>query len=136
MEGIFDTLVIEDDTTGRKIGSLDKLHQFINSNIRIIDSSHRAIDHFAEVVWQHISGHTYRNTGSTVDQEVWNTCGKYGWLLQGIVEVEREINGIFVDIGQHFVTDPAQAGLGITHRGGAIAVHTTKVTLAIDQGIT
>lgn len=51
VEGIFDILVVEDDIIGRKIGGFDKLYQFINGNIWIIDSSYCVIDYFVEVVW-------------------------------------------------------------------------------------
>ena len=30
-----------------------------------------AVDHFSEIVGQHIGSHTYRDTGSTIDQQIW-----------------------------------------------------------------
>ncbi len=41
------------------------------------------------------------------------------------------IDGILIDIGQHFLSDLTHLGLGITHRRRAIAIYGTKVTLTV-----
>ena len=53
----------------------------------------------------------------------------------GLVVVRGEVDGVGVDVGQHFAGDAGHAGLGVTHGGGWVAVDGAEVTLAVYKGV-
>ena len=55
-----------DDTARWKIGPLYMLYQIINGNIPVINVGNTGINHFAQVVWQHIGCHTYGYTAGAI----------------------------------------------------------------------
>ncbi len=99
---LFYSFIPVNDTGSRKIRSCDMLHQFLDLNIRIIDISLNAIDHFRHIMWSHICGHTNSNTWSTIDQKVGKHTWKNGWFFKGIVKVRREVYCLLIDVSQHF----------------------------------
>ena len=68
-----------------------------------------------------------------VDEKIGEAPGEHIGLLQGIVEVEREGHGLFIEIAQKFEGDGLQPRLGITHGGGGVAVHRAEVAVAVDE---
>ena len=83
-----------------------------------------------------VGGHTDRNTLAAVDQQVWETAGQDMGLLFGLIKVGVPVDGIFVDIRQHFARHFGHAGLGITISSRGVAVHGTEVALAVYQRVT
>ena len=53
----------------------------------------------------------------------------------GLVVVGGEVDGVGVDVGEHFAGDAGEAGLGVTHGGGRVAVDGAEVALAVDHGV-
>ena len=62
-------------------------------------------------------------------------AGQNGRLFQTVVIVRLEIDGILVDILQHFHGDLAHAGFRITVGGRGVAVHGAKVAVAVHQHV-
>ena len=129
-----------DLSAGRKIWSLDDLHQFFNIGVPVffypvVDDLYNAVDGLPQVMRRDIGCHTNRDTAGTINQQIRESCGEHGRLLLGIIKVGNKINSIFIDIRQHLHGDFAESCLCITHGSSAVAVHRTKVAVAVDQRI-
>ena len=53
----------------------------------------------------------------------------------GLVVVGGEVDGVGVDVGEHLAGDAGEAGLGVTHGGGWVAVDGAEVALAVYEGV-
>ena len=84
---------------------------------------------------RHVGGHTDGDTGRSVDQQLRDAGRHDRGFLERIVEVGHHVDRILVDVHHQVFGDLAQAGLGVTHRGGRVAVHAAEVTLAVHQHI-
>ena len=62
-------------------------------------------------------------------------AGQDGGLERGLVVVGREVDGVHVDVGDHFTGDFLQACLGVAHGGRRVAVDGAEVALAVDEGV-
>ena len=135
-ESLTNTLVTVDDTTRREVGTLDILSQLRNLDILVVNIRATSIANLTQIVGRHIRSHTYRDTARTINQQQRNLRGQHRRFGCRIVEVEREIDRILLDIGHHLVSDLAHTSLRITHCSRRVTVHRTKVTLTINQRIT
>ena len=72
---------------------------------------------------------------AAVDDEVGDARGEDGGLEGGLVVVGGEVDGVGVDVGEHFAGDAGEAGLGVTHGGGWVAVDGAEVALAVYEGV-
>ncbi len=131
-----DAFVTVNNASRREIGSLDVFHQLGDGDVVVVDVGDDAVNALAEVVWSHVGGHTDGDTVGTVDQQCRNLCRQHGRLLQGVIEVVLEVNGVLFEVVEHFLGDLLQAGLSVTHGSRAVAVNATKVTLPVHQWIT
>ena len=82
-----------------------------------------------------VGGHTYRNTGGTIDQKIGKTRRQHHRLLQVIVIVGHKIHRIFIDIGQHRHGNFAHSGFRISIRRRRISVYRAKVAMSVYQRI-
>ena len=133
--GLPNTLVAVDDTARGEIGALDILEHLLARDFGVVDIGAAGVDHFAEVMRGHVGGHTYGDTAGAVDDQQRDLGGQHRGFGDRIVEVERPVDGLLVDVGHHLVGDLLHAGLGVTHGGRRVAVHRTEVTLAVDQRV-
>ena len=124
-----------DDAGGREVRGRNQFDQFVDRAVRVVQYVQRALDHFRQVVRRDIGRHADRDTRRAVDQQVRDAGREYGRLLFLAVVVRLEVDGVLVDIGQHFAGDLVEAALGVTHRRGAVAVDRAEVTLAVDQRV-
>ena len=63
-------------------------------------------------------------------------AGKDLGFFEAIVEVGREVDGVLVDVSQHFDSDAHQARFGVPIRGRRIAIDGPEVSLPVNQRIT
>ena len=131
-----DTLVAVDDTSRREVGALDILQHLLARDFGIVDIGATGVYDLAQVVRGHVGGHADGDTARAVDDQQRNLGGKHRGFGNRIVEVERPVHGLLVDVGHHLVGDLLHAGLGVTHGRRRVAVHRTEVTLTVDQRIT
>ena len=96
---VMDTLFTIYYTSGGEIGSLDMLHQLFCGDLPVIYIGICCINYLSQIVRCHICCHTYCDTGSSVNEQIWNPGGHYGRLLKRIIKVEIEINRILIYIG-------------------------------------
>ena len=87
-------------------------------------------------MWWDTGRHANRNPFRAVYQQ----CRKTRWQNKRFtftaIVVIAKINGIFFNIGKHFVGDFRHANFGITHGRRRIAIYRTEVALTIYQHIT
>ena len=112
------------------------LHQARQINFRVINQGNHAADDFAQIVRRDVGGHADRNALAAVDQQVGEPAGQHVGFLLGFVKVRVPVNGILINIRQHFACNFGHAGFGITVSSRGVAVHGTKVALAVNQRIT
>ncbi len=65
-----DALAAHDHAAGREVRSRDVLHQAFGGDLRIVDERARGVDHLTQVVREDVRGHTHRDTGRAVDEQV------------------------------------------------------------------
>src|SRR5205823_7256665 len=71
-----------------------------------------------------------------VDQQVRQASGQYSRFLRLIIVVGFEIDSIFVDVAQEFISDGRHFGLGVTHGGWWVVILRAKVALSQYEWIT
>ena len=81
-------------------------------------SGDAGVDDFGEVVRRDVGRHADGDAGAAVDDEVGDARREDGGLEGGLVVVGGEVDGVGVDVGEHFAGDAGEAGLGVTHGGG------------------
>ena len=79
--------------------------------------------------------HTDGDTAGTVHQQIRETAGQNGGFLQTVVVVGNKIDGVLVDIGEHFHGNFAHLRLGITVSSRRVAVDGTEVTVTVYQHV-
>ena len=128
---------LQDHAAGGKIRPLDEAHQVFDAEIvhlvPVFEHVVQRIDYLTQVVGRDAGSHTDGDAGAAVDQQIGEGGGQDERLGQGAIEVVTEIDGVFVNIGQHMAGGGVQAGLGITHGGRRIAVDAAEVALPIHQ---
>ena len=128
---------VSSNLTGRgKIRPLDVFLHLVNRDIRIINSSTDAINDLSHVVGRNIGGHTNRDTGSSVHEEVWNGRRKHHRLGGVFIVGCLMVDCLLFEISQHGRTHVRQTGLGISHRSRGITLNRTEVPLTINKRFT
>ena len=133
--GILDALHALNDTGGREIRTFDIFHQPIDRDVRIIDHGREAIDHFRQVVRRDIRRHADGDAVGTIHEQVRDAGRQDERFLQRAVIVRHEIDGILVDVAQHFHGDLRHTHFRITHRSRGVAVDRAEVPVPIDQRV-
>ena len=116
-----------------KSGPGNDVDEVVDAERGIVDQRDAGVDHFAEIVRRNVGGHADRDAAGAVDQKVREFRRQNRRLLLGAVVVRLEVDGVLVDIVEQVVRDLGQAGFGITHGGGHIAVDRTEIALPVDQ---
>ena len=128
-----------DDSAGWEIGTRDKLHQVINTDvIHVVIVINQVVccgGNFPQVMRRDIGCHAHSNSRGAVQQEVGQAGWKDGRFLQGAIKIIQKINGVFIDILEHFPGKRCQAGFGITHGCRSVAINGTKISLSIHQRV-
>jgi hypothetical protein len=130
-----DLLRTVDDAGGGEVRTRHVLHQAGERDRRIIQQRHAGIDDLAEIVRRDVGGHADGDARGAVDQQVRHPCGQHRRLLLALVVIRREVDGLAVDVGQQFVRQARHPHLGVTHRGGQIAVDRAEIALPVDQQV-
>ena len=96
---------------------------------------HQRFANFGDVVGRDARGHTDGNSLRTIYQQVREFTGENHWFGAGIVVVWLHIDGVKIDIVQHFRRCLPHAGLGVSHRCRWVTINRTKITLRFNQRI-
>ena len=137
--GAADAFGAQDDAGGGEVGAFDELHQLVEGDVvdvvLPVDEEDERVANFVQVVRRDVGGHAHGDARRAVEQQVGQAGGQHIGLHEGVVEVGHPVDGVLVDVLQHFHGDGGHAGFGVTHGGRAVAVDAAEVALAVDQRV-
>ena len=126
----------DDFRFSRIIRPLNDIQQLVERRFRLLNQGDGGFRHFTQVVRRNICRHTDRNTGGTVQQDVWQTRRQHLRLLHRTVEVWHPVNGSLTQLAQQHFGIFRETRFGITHRReGFRIVRCPPVPLTIHQRI-
>ena len=99
------------------------MHQAVSVNVRIVNVCADGIAALAQVVRGHVGSHTYRDTCGTVQKQERRLGRQNRRLLDRIIEVQLEIDGVLLHITEDIVRQFFEFRLGISHCGNRVTVH-------------
>ena len=132
---LLDALLAVDDAAGREVGPLDESPQVLDGGRRRVDQVGDRLHYLGEVVRRNVGRHADRDARGTVHDQVRQLGREHRGLLQPVVEVGDEADGVLVDVLQHRHRDFGQAGFGVAVGRGRIAVDRAEVPLPVHQRI-
>ena len=141
-----DTINSMDGCASRKVRTFHMLHVLFNwyiGNFRgifrllkdSIDMQFNRPRNLCKVVRRYSCSHPDCYAVTTIQQQIWQPCGKYGWLHLGIVKVGLEVDYFLFNVVQHVFRNFIKSTLGISHSCWRVSVNRTEVPLAIDERI-
>ena len=104
-------------------------------DVGMVDQVDDRGDRLAQVVRRDVRRHADRDARRAVHDEVGHARRQDAGLLEPIVEVGDEVDGVLVEIGQQLHRDRRELGLGVTVRRGGIALDGAEVSLPVHQRI-
>ncbi len=123
------------DTRRGEVGSFDVLHQILDGCIGIVYQHIESVNNLSHIVRRNVCRHTDGNTRRAVDQQIRKTRRQNHRLFQTVVVVGHKIDGVFVDIGEHFHRNFAHSRFRITVSRRRVAVDRTEVAVPIHKHI-
>ena len=130
-----DAAAAHDDALGREVGARDVLHQVVKRRLGIVEHADAGVDDLGQVVRRDVRRHTDGDTGRAVHQQVREARGQHAGLLAALIEVRVPVDGLLIDVAQHFVRDLRHSGLGVSVGGRRVAINGTEVAVAVDEHI-
>ena len=130
-----DAAAAHNDALGREVGARDVLHQVVKRRLGIVEHADAGVDDLGQVVRRDVRRHADGDTRRTVHQQVREARGQHAGLLAALVEVRVPVDGLLVDVAQHFVGDLRHSGLGVSVGGRGVAINGTEVAVAVDEHI-
>ena len=76
-----DAFLTQNAGTCREVRAFDSRHQLRNFHIRVINQHNQAVNNLAEIVRRNVGSHTYRDTGTAVNQQSRDLRRKYAGLF-------------------------------------------------------
>ena len=80
-----------------------------------------------------VGRHADGDAAGSIHQKIGNAGGQNDRLQLLFIIVRLEIDGVLVDVGHQGDGRRGHPGLGVTHRGGHIAVDRAEIALTVDQ---
>ena len=137
--GLAEVAAAVEEAAGGEVGALDVLEADVEVGagvgLLLVEQGDGGVEDLGEVVRRDVGRHADGDAGAAVDDEVGDARGEDGGLGGGLVVVGDEVDGVGVDVGEHFAGEAGHAGLGVTHGGGWVAVDGAEVALAVDEGV-
>ena len=82
---------------------------------------------------RNVGGHTDRDAGSTVDEQVRERRWENRRLCSGLIIVGDKVDRVLVHVGHKRRAEMRHARLGVTHGGRRIAFHRSKIALTTNE---
>ena len=137
--GLGDVGLAEEVAAGGEVRAEDVLEDEIQVEAVVlrglIEEGERGVEDLGEVVRRDVGRHADGDAGAAVDDEVGDAGGQDAGLEGGLVVVGDEVDGVHVDVGEHFAGEAGEAGLGVAHGGGRVTVDRAEVALAVDHEV-
>ncbi len=118
-----------------EVGAGDELHEVIHGAVGILDQHPDRRRHLPQVVGRHVGAHPHGDAAGAVDQQVRKDGRKDLGLLQAVVEVGDEVDGVPADVGEEVHGHLGEARLGVAVGRRRVAVDGAEVALPVHQGI-
>ena len=112
--GVHDPGSPEDARSGRKVGTLDELHQLVRRRLRVVDEVHRGVDDLPEVVRRNVRRHPDGDALRAVDEQVGEARRQHRRLFPGAVVVGHHVDGVLIDVGEQLHRQRRQPAFRIT----------------------
>ena len=109
--------------------------QVVVGQLRVFDQRHTGVGHFAQVVAGDLGSHAHGNTAGAVEQHERQPGRQLARFLGGAVVIGHPVHRALIDLVQQQGADAAQAGFGVAHGGGTVAVAAAEVALPVDEWI-
>src|SRR5438874_910408 len=132
---LLDPLAAVDDRARREVRPLDELPEILEGRVRVVDQMVDRLNRLRQVVRRDVGRHPHRDARRAVHDQVGEPRRQHRRLLQPVVEVGDEVDGILVDVLEHRHRDAGEAGFRVAIGGRRIAVYRAEVPLAIHQRI-
>ncbi len=137
--GLGDSVAAVEIAAGGEVGALDVLESDGDVGavvaLLLIEERDAGVHDLGEVVGRDVGRHADGDAAATVHDEVGDARGEDGGLERGLVVVGGEVDGVGVDVGEHLTGDAGEAGFGVTHGGGWVAVDGAEVALAVYEDV-
>ena len=130
-----DAFAAGDDAAGGEVRALDEAAEVIHRDARVVDDSAGGGDNLVQVVRRDVGRHADGDAGRAVHQKIRQRRWEDGRLGGRLLVVGREVDGVFLDVGEEVLGDVFKAGLGVTVGRRRITVHGAEVTLRVDEGV-
>lgn len=130
-----DAFAAGDDAAGGEVGALDEGAEFVDGDAGVVDDRAGGGDDLVQVVRRDVGRHADRDAGRAVHQEIRQGGREDGGLGGGLFVVGREVDGVFLDVGEEVFGDVLEAGLGVAVGGGGVAVDGAEVALRVDERV-
>ena len=128
-----DAAAAHDDAAGGEVGARHVLHQIIEGGLGVIQHADTGVDDLGEVMRGNVGSHTHGDTAGTVHQQVGEAGGQHAGLFTGLVEVGVPIHRVLFDVAEHFASHLGHASLRVSVGGRGVAVHSTEVTVTVNE---
>ena len=126
---------LDNDTTGRKIGSRHQFGEFSCRRIRIFDEVQGRFAQLKRVMRRDAGRHANRNACRSIGEQIGESPRQHHRLFFTAVISLAKINGIFVQTVEQQSSDFGHARFGISHGSRIIAVDIAKIALPVDHRI-
>ena len=111
------------------------LEQGLDRRLGLLEQAAQRGAQLARVVRRNAGRHADRDAAGAVRQQVGERRRQDHRLLVAAVVGRAEVDGVLIDAVQQRARDLGQAGLGVAHGRGIVAVDIAEVALAVDQRV-
>ena len=136
---IFNSLAPQNGGAVGEVRSLNNAQQRFKRlfvcGIRVRQQPLSTCCYFPQVVRRNVRGHTHRNTGRTVDQQVREPRRQVHRLLVTPVVVVLEVDRVFFDVTHHLQGQWRHLAFGVTRSSRPVITSRTEVTLPVNERV-
>ena len=111
------------NAAGGEVRPFYVLHKLVKGSVRVVDKAANRVRGFAKVMGRNVRRHTYGDAHASVHQKAGEAGGKHHRLFKAVVIVRHKVDGVFINIREHFGCHFAHTAFGITVCGGRVAVN-------------
>ncbi len=127
--------VLDEHAAGRKVRSGHEVDQLFGRRAGILDQIERGVAQLLGIMRRDRRGHADSDARGAVRQQVREVGGKDDRLFFLAVIRLAEIDRVLVEAIQQRGGNGRELGLGVSHRGGIIAVDIAEIALSVDERI-
>ena len=121
-----DALCAYNNATGGEVWPGNVLHELFNAYLfNVVPAVNQQMERgyqLAQIVWRDVGCHTYGDTAGAVHQQAGDARWQDLRFFERCVKIVHKVNRFFIQVGDELVGDFFEAGFGVTHCRGWIAV--------------